>query len=101
MSEGRRLFVGETDVWVGVGHAWKDVPGTKTGEGVGVGQRPPTHVSKSIDLRSLATLPRSESFLRLPNLTTPNREKKCHAHAPFLYWPKLEESDFTVRTGRE
>lgn len=43
MSEGRRLSVGETDVWVGVGHAWKDVPGTKT-EG-GRGRSAPTYTS--------------------------------------------------------
>lgn len=51
MSKERRPFVGETDVWVGVGHAWKDVPGTKAG---GRGRSAPTYTFRNryiFDLR--------------------------------------------------
>lgn len=64
---GGRLFVGGTDVWIGVGHAWKDDPRTRRQRG-GRGRSAPTYaiLAKSIytfDL--LRHLSPGESSLRL------------------------------------
>lgn len=98
--KGRTLFVGGTDVWVGVGHAWKDVPRTKTG---GRGRSALTYAfAQSISLRSPATtypwatasyafLSLSRLSFSLSSLATPKqgrRKKKYDAHnthAPLLY----------------